>query len=354
MDEVVLHPVSITMPADELRARYVKVALNGNPNPLWHFEMAVSRASRLAPPARDVPAAGGGMISLALIHLDDPPFDTEVFGMHLLYEVDPADWLEEWIARNAMVVLSHKRLSTLGGMVGDVVVSWQVDGARWMGRVFACKAGPRLMLIWFRAAAENYPRLAEGMFLAISTFKMTDESPGPLAEQVRWVAGERPLEWRVAVPVSWQIMPEKGTDRVGSFQATLLAAAGEGSSHQSPAMPEVMLGKLSMAVMGLEVVAAAEEALARMMEALKDAGVSVSGATLEPEAPREPYEATWLCDAAAVVNARPARMRCRVMRHAKVWVAALVLGPEPKEMPDVWMRVKRMLDIATMTLEMKG
>ncbi len=290
------------------------------------------------------------MVSLVLLHQPAPASDIEVFGRYLTQELDAADWLDFWLAEQNFEVLSRKRLETMGGAVGDVVARWQAGDAAWMGRLFACKAGPRLFMIWFRTAAADYARLADDFFLSISTFQVLDDSLGPLAERVQWVGGALPIAWKVAIPVSWQVTQEPQTSRAASFQAIL---PGQTATPADPAVNAgaIMLAKLSLAVIAAEGAAGVDDVFAKMSEALRDAGVAVETPAAQGEAAGPGYIHAWRGASAATVNGRPAEVRFRVLQHARAWVAALVVSPTPAQAPAIWMRSKRLLDIAIDTLE---
>jgi hypothetical protein len=340
-----LHPVAVEIPPDEIRQEYTKVALTGVPDATWHFEIAVPKSSRLAPPPPGAPIPGGPMVSIALLNRPQPPADTEVLAQHLLRELDPADWLDLWLESQQFEVLSRKRLPTLGGAVGDVVGQWQADGRQWMGRFFCTKAGPRLALLWFRTAAADYEQLAAGFFLSIAHFHFLDDRFGPLAEQVKWVGNPLPIRWRTAIPVSWKTAEELPTAGVASFQATLTGGGGEENAEP------VMLAKLSFAVVAPERMANADEGFRKMYATLREAGIDVHEGVVSEERVPQGYRAAWTSQSAAKINTIAAEARCRILQHPSAWIAALVLSPTRTSAPQLWMQAKRLLDIATMTLE---
>ena len=62
------------------------------------LRVEVENSTRLAPETGAAPEPNGPLISLALLNRPDPPCDLEIFGQHLPADIDPADWLEMWIA----------------------------------------------------------------------------------------------------------------------------------------------------------------------------------------------------------------------------------------------------------------
>ncbi len=352
MSSATLHPIVRTFTPEQIQAAFRKVNFDITPDPIWHFQLVISRACQLAPAEKTVPQPGGPMVSLVLLHQPAPASDIEVFGQHLTQELDAADWLDFWLAEQNYEVLSRKRLETMGGAVGDVVARWQAGDTAWMGRLFACKAGPRLFLIWFRTAAADYARLADDFFLSISTFQVLDDRLGALAERVQWIGGALPIAWRVAIPVSWRVTEEPQTDRAASFQATLPAETATLPDSATDAnVGTIMLAKLSLAVIAADGAAGVDDIFAKMSEALHDAGVTAETPVAQPEVTGPGYLHAWRAESAATVNGRPAEVRFRVLQHARAWVAALVVSPTPAQAPAIWMRSKRVLDIAIDTRE---
>ena len=242
---------------------------------------------------------------------------------------------------------ARKRIATLAAAVGDVVVQWQTNGIDLIGRLFCCKAGARLILIWFRAAATDYPALAGDLFISLANFRLVDESPGPLAEKVAWVKREVPIPWRVAIPVSWQIQNEQNLGNVGMFQAALLA--------EPPGKPPTVLGKLSMAVVPPDLVRSLDAVFAKMFSALQDGGVTAqfAGCTAEPFAAPYTGVKARITEANATVNGNPARKSTRrVLRHNQAWAAMVVVHPLRETSAWLWdARQRRSLDLAAATLE---
>ncbi len=335
-----LHPVAVEISPEEIRREFTKVALTGVVESAWHVETAVHKTSRVGPAGKEAPVPGGPMVSLALLNRPEPAADMEVFGQNLVREVDPADWLDLWLEQQGFAVLSRKRVGMLGGAVGDVVARWEAGGGAWMGRFFCMKAGPRLALVWFRTAEGDYEKLAGSFFLAIAHFRFLEDRFGPLVEPVKWVGSSVPTGWRTAIPVSWKVMEEPATAVAGSFQATLMEEGGG-----------VMLGKLSFTVVAAGAMGEAREGFEKMYSALRDAGVVFEAAGAVEERGAEGFAGAWFSQFPATVNGVRAEVRCRGLKHAKCWVAGLVMMPVRGDSPQLWMQGKRVLDIATMTLE---
>jgi len=305
------HPVQIPFPKEEIAARFTQFRPPATIDSLWQFQLLVERSHRVGPTSQQ-PTPGNALASLALLNRPNPSCDLEILGQHIQAEIDPANWLTIWLQSQKITPISSKQLPTLAGRIGDVVGSWVAGSQQFLGRFFAMKSGPRLALLCFRAAAD-YPHIADDIFLSIATFSFVDDSPGPLAEKVNIITQQTPIPWRTFVPMSWEVTPERGHPHVASFQAGLKE---QGS----------LLGKLSFAVVRADQATTHEEAFAKAVQAVRDAGVTVD----------------------------PGELHCRVMRHPKVWAVAAVVTVDPIASPLGWMRSVRLLDIVTSTLELTG
>ena len=296
---------------------------------LWYFQVMVENSTRLAPETGAAPEPNGPLISLALLNRPDPPCDLEIYGQHLPADIDPADWLDLWLAEAKITPLSSKRVRTLAGAVGDVVGSWEANGQKFLGRFFCLKAGPRLVLMWFRCAEADYPKLADDIFISMASFTLPDDSPGPLAEGVRWVEHTSPVACRVAIPASWETKVDQTIPSVSSFQASLTASG--------PAGP-LMLARLSFAVISPELIADHDHAIAQAVSAVSAAGVTVEGGRTIPEAPTAPYTESSLTVRAAKLGGQPAEFRCRVLRHPRCWIVVVVVSIDRATSSIAWMR----------------
>ncbi len=339
MQASIPHPTTVSFTNEEVARRFVQFRPPIQ-NPHWQCELLVERSNRVGP-VNEEPKPDGSLASLALLNRPDPSSDLEILTQSLDAEIDPADWLDLWLAQRQITPISVKRAGALSGHIGDVVGSWTIDGTQWLGRFFCLKAGPRLALLWFRAKAEDYPRLADDWFLSMATFSFIDESPGPLAEKVRWVANPLPIPWRVAIPISWTVVPEPATPECASFQANLV----------SPAVPPVLLGKLSYAVTRADQATSHDDALTKAIAATTEAGIKLSFPRIVSEKPSPPYTESWLVFAKADINGQPGEFRCRIMRHPQVWVMAVILSVDTASSPQAWMRAMRLLNVATTTIE---
>ncbi len=288
------------------------------------------------------------MQSLGLFQRESPAADVEVFGMELGIEIDPADWLEEFVRLQGMEVVSRRPVRMLAGVVGDVVARWRAGGEEFAGRLFATKWGPRLFLLWCRTGIASYPGLAEDFFVSIMTFRVLDDSLGLFAEKVRTVTGGDPVPWKAVVPASWRVAPEAPREGVGAFQASLLTPAdGSGGPDQE------LLGKLSFAVVAREKTGRAREAARKYLDVLRDLDFDVETTALVEEEARAPYEQSWLLVSPVRRKGGRGEARCRVLVHPRAWVVAGVLGPDRESDTAAWMQCKRAMDVAALALELK-
>lgn len=337
------HPTTVSFSNEEVARRFTQFRPPIQ-NPLWQCELLVERSHRVGP-ATEEPKPAGPMTSLALLNRPHPPCDLEILTQYLDAEIDPADWLNLWLPAHQITPISVKRAETLGGHIGDVVGSWKVDGQDWLGRFFCLKAGPRLALLWFRVPAENYPRIADDIFLSMATFSFLDNSPGPLAETVRWINNTQPVPWKLVVPSSWEVNPEAANPDCAAFQANLIHREGERA---------ILLGKLSFAAVGSGKISNHQDAFAGAFGAVQAAGVTLEPEQIFSENPSPPFTESWLSVAKANINGQSGELHCRILRHPNVWIVAAALSVDAPSSPMAWMRTMRLLDIVTATLEIKS
>jgi len=342
MNPFIPHPDVITFSEETVNQRFRPYRFQPGEQVSWYFQVMVENSTRVAPETGVAPQPNGPLISLALLNRPDPPCDLEIYGQQLPADIDPADWLDLWMAETKITPLSSKRVRTLAGAVGDVVGAWEADGQKFVGRLFCLKAGPRLILMWFRCAEADYPKLADDIFITLTTFGFPDDSPGPLAERIQWVEHKSPVRCRVAIPASWEMKIDQTVPNVSSFQASLTASG--------PAGP-LMLARLSFGVISPELIGDHDQAIGQAITAVSSAGVTIAGGRTIPEAPTAPYTESSLTVRAAKLGDQSAEFRCRVLRHPQCWIVVVVVTVDRATSSIAWMRAKRMLDIATSTIE---
>jgi hypothetical protein len=331
------------MPPQVIQLNFVRVR-HENPDPLWTIEIVLNKANRVAPLPKETPQPGGPLVTLGLFNRPEPACDTEVYGAHLPYDLDPADWLDLWVERRPFTVLARKHVPAISGVVGDLVVMWESDGNSWMGRLFALKSGPRMVVVWFRTAAASYASLAEEMFVTMSNLKFADESPGTLAEPIRWIGAEWPRRWRTAIPVSWEIKEGPANEQAATFQAGLMLPLEEGG--------HVMASKLTHAIVAAKYSRSVQEIFEQFRRPITDEGGVIGNIVPVAEDVPQGCLAAWRGQTDAVINGTVADIHCRVRQYRDVWVASLMMMPPRKRASEVWMRSKRLMDIAIETTEL--
>ena len=336
------HPTTATLSREEVAAGFHRVVHESIPDGNWHFSLALPKTAQLGRQQPLTPSANGQLLSIAFFHLPQPQADIEIYGTPLDLEMDPADFLDLWLQTTGIITLSRKRIPSIGGAAGDVVVSWHTDGVEFAGRCFCLKFGSRLILVWCRCAAADYAALADTFFLAISTFRMATEAQGPLAQRVQFLTSAVPTAWKLALPINWTPQQEPPAPRVAGFQAAWL----------QPDSGQTILAKLSCAVVGPELATSANDAFTRAQRAFSQAGITFETPSTTSEPPLNGYLAGWYRLAAAQVNQNPAEYRCRVLQHQAFWLVAAVLSPALHVSPPAWMHAKRVLDIVTSTVEL--
>ncbi|HEY4328957.1 MAG TPA: hypothetical protein VGN88_04415 [Phycisphaerae bacterium] len=337
------HPTSAKFTAEEIARMFVRHTHQHIPDARWHFEIALREGSRLISSEYSVPAPGGPLVSLALFNCPEQPFSVEVFGMHLLHEIDPADWLDVYIESVGIFeIMSRRRVSTPAGDLGDLLVRWDYDNKTFVGRMACLKAGARLILLSFRTAEPEYPVNADIFFTTLMNFQLLDQSGGPLAESVQYASNQWPHPWRVAVPSSWQIVEQPTTPAMATLQFLLPVKLEKGT---------VTAGKITFSVVESRQLEMEQQAFNSVNETLKAAGISAESGLFFPEPDPKNGVHSWILRTQGTLQNQPMEINARVMQHPRGWVIVIAFGPPREQSPAYWMQVKRTVDVLTMSME---
>jgi hypothetical protein len=338
----------------ELADEFITVEHSVGEGTRWAFELGLPESVLLVHGGDAVPNLAVPTQTLALFRLPQPEADIEILGHELLFEVDAADWLDAALAESERTIVSRKPLPTQGGMIGDVLTRWVLDGEAFVGRYIALKWGPRLLVCCCRCAEADYAALA-GVFLAIGgSLTMMDDSPGVFAEPVYDVECGEPRPWRLSLLDSWEMMPTYPQEDGTWFEA----------QHRAPIGPGLVGGdidgRMVFVVMARSAADRPRDAANVVLSSLRDNEISLGHIGFEEEPPPPPphsdgepaaFMQSWLLTTAVERQGLAGELRCRVLRHKNAWVVASVLGPARRDDVEAWMRNKRQLDVATATLE---
>ncbi len=326
----------------------VQVEQTACPQPQWHFAIAVAKNSTELPISPQMPCRSAPTQSLGLFRRSEPEADIEVIGHLLDSEVDPADWLTTALSADGRQIISNKPVPLLSGAVGDVVAQWQKGTESFAGRFYATKWGPRLFVLCCRCKLADYPRLAEDFLYAITHFGVFDHTLGSLAEHARLVSGSAPVDWQIVLPQSWSVQQHPPSEQGTWFEATHTEAAPYDEQ------PGELDGRLMLAIMQRAVAARPRQAANILFRALRDNDIRLEHADFRAEPATDWCEQSWLLVTEVQRAEQRGELRCRVMMPAGTWVVAGVLGPQKDDDEQAWMRNKRVLDVATWTLEISA
>jgi hypothetical protein len=300
----------------------------------------------MAPPSGELPAPGGNPVTLALFNVEEMSLDIEVYGQLLNVEVDPADVLELFLQRQPVKIVSRKPVLAAGGIVGDLVVTWTHEEKKFMGRFVAVRFGPRLIILWFRSPEEQYGKVADAIFIIMSSLRMAEDR-GVFAESMQVLTLRLPVPWKMVIPEAWQVNLEGEREESASFQANLKAEPEKAES--------LLLAQLSVSVIANSQVTSYEFGCSNILGAMREAGVALAPTSRFLPAPvAKPYVQLWHLTTDGSLQGQAVTVHARLLQHEKAWVAAAVVGPTREGSAVLWMRAKRVLDVACMTLEIGG
>ncbi|MBW2524109.1 MAG: hypothetical protein JRI23_08035 [Deltaproteobacteria bacterium] len=319
---------------------------------IWHFAVALADGCEVIPQPLVEPSAQERTQSLTLFRQAEPEADVEVLGHLLEHEIDPHDWLTRAVLNDEREIQSSKPQQLLCGKVGDVVATWTHEGEPFAGRFVATKWGPRLFVVCCRTRLGDYPKLAGQFLRTVASFQALDSSLGHFAERVHFVEAAAPSPWKVAIPESWYVQLHSAGDEGAWFDAMhqAISPTGEQSGDVD--------GRLSFAVMARSVAQRPRDAGNVLLRALADNEIDIEQADFANDDVLLPICRTTFSDAWSLVTKvrrddAEGELRCRVLLHDHAWVVAGVMGPPVDVDDDAWMRNKRLLDLASSTLEIE-
>ena len=361
-------PITIPFTPEQVRERFIRVSVDLAPDPKWHYRIAVPAATKMRPNiGRTAPTAESPLQSLGLFYREDVEMDLEVIGVLLGREIDPIHWLELYLEYNGLNVSSLKALPLTGGIVGDAVCEWTVEGKPFAGRFVALKFGPRLYVVCCRAAVETYAAHADEFFVSLTQFGAIDESLGICAEPVTRVGAPKPAPWFLFVPGSWQLSSEDYEGGQAGFQAvmsgptpndppvtTALSAFPGGDAGPPVELPgpESYLGRMAVTLLPQSMAPTPEAAEAGCLDTFRGAGLELDREEFEDEGPQAPLEKSrLLVTPARLAGQEGVELRCRVGFVKGLWFVAGIVGPARRVNPFAWMQNKRTLDVVTGSLQ---
>src|SRR5579862_3872804 len=97
-------PVQLALGSGQLQQDFMRVTMDRVPDPRWQFALVLRKnVTKIRPPeGLEAPDARQPVRSLGLLYREDVEADLEVFGVQCRFEVDPASWLETWLAFNGL------------------------------------------------------------------------------------------------------------------------------------------------------------------------------------------------------------------------------------------------------------
>ena len=364
-------PVKLALGTEQLQQDFVRVTMDRIADPRWQYALVLRKnvtkirpKDGLSAPSDDQPVR-----SVGLLYREDVEADIEVYGVNCRYEVDPAAWLEEWLKFNGIRPAATLRWPLMGGISGDVVAEWTVDGDRFAGRFATFKSGSRLFVVCCRARRENYDKVADDFFLALSQFKLAQSDPTPLSEPVRFTGGNNPVPWKLCIPGSWKMVSVENDGPGGTIQAAASAPpegdrAAVAATTPFPGLPEggpipwfpaTWSAQLSATIAPADAIADWEAAGTLCTSTLRDAGLDLEAKSFAEETPLGPFESSRVLVTPARLRGEPgAEVRCRIAKTRAVWFLSAGVGVARTVNPHAWMRNARAHDLVAQTVELES
>jgi hypothetical protein len=363
------HPMKPAIPPAVIQAEFIRVTMDRIPDPLWQYVLAVRKNPTRVRPKEGLvaPTDARPVEGLGVLYREDVQADFEIFGAKQRFEVDPVHWLEEWLRSNGLRPVSTLRWLMAGGFSGDIVAEWDAGDTQFAGRYVTFKAGSRLFVASCRSARENYPRIADDFFLALTQFRPAKEDPGPLSEPVISASGVQPVPWKLYLPASWTLAEADNEGPAGTIQAAARPPEGDdpiatAASTRFPGAPDAPPGswdestwhaQLSATLAPASRISGWDAAESLCVSTLRDAGLELEDRTFVEEPPLGPFESSKSLATAARLRGVPgADLRCRVAKAGLVWFVSAVVGVSREVNPHAWMRNVRAHDLVAQSAEL--
>jgi hypothetical protein len=370
VNDVPPQPVQLALGTEQLQSDFFRVTMDRIGDPRWQYALVLRKnVTRIRPQeGLTAPDAEQPVRSLGLLYREDVEADLEVFGAQCRFEVDPANWLETWLVYHGLSPASLLRWPLLGGVSGDAVTQWTVDGVRFAGRFATFKSGSRLFIVCCRAKRENYDRIADDFFVALSQFKLVQSDPTPLSEPIRFTSGLSPVPWKLCIPESWRMLSVENEGPGGTIQAAATPPPASDVSavaatsffpgvrrRETPSWdPSTWSAQLSATLAPSFLVTSAEAAGDLCLSTLRDAGLELEDKTFVDEPSLGPFESSKTLVTPARLRGEPgAEARCRVARVGPVWFISAGVGVARSVNPHAWMRNARAHDLLAQTVELE-
>jgi hypothetical protein len=360
-------PVKLAISADALQSDFIRVTMDRIADPAWQYALVLRKNVMKIRPndGLTAPTPGDPVQSVGLLYREDVEADFEIYGVRLRFEIDPANWLDHWLRYNGVTPAAMLRWPLPGGVSGDAVAEWTIDGVRFAGRFATFKSGSRLFVVCCRAKREIYEKVADDFFLALTQFKLVQTDPTPIAEPVRVASGLSPVPWKLLVPASWAVTALENQGPGGTIQAAAQPPADRdaGALSASTAFfkgertfldPSTWNAQISASLAPHSLIEGWSGAEDLCTSTLRDAGLELEERVFEKEDPMGPFEESKFLSTPARLRGVPgADVRCRVARVGPVWFVSAGVGVIRAVNPHAWMRNVRAHDLLAQAVELE-
>ena len=367
MPDAPSQPVKLAIGAEDLQRDFIRVTMDRIADPAWQYALVLRKNVTKVRPNDGLaaPTPSAPVRSVGLLYREDVEADVEVYGVRLRFEVDPANWLEDWLRFNGLRPAAMLRWPLPGGVSGDAVAEWDGQGGRFAGRFATFKSGSRLFVVCCRAKRDVYEKIADDFFLALTQFKLVQSDPTPLAEPVRVASGPNPVPWKMLVPASWAVTALDADGDGGTIQAAAqspaesdvgaVSAASHFFEDRRPSWdPSTWAAQLSATIAPGDVIGSWAAAQDLCTSTLRDAGLGLEERDFVEEAPLGLFEESHALVTPATLRGEPgAEARCRVARAGDFWLVSAAVGVSRPVNPHAWMRNARAHDLVAQTLELE-
>lgn len=147
-----------------------------------------------------------------------PEASIKVYLGYMPEEIDPSDWLANYLHQQGERILHERQVSQPGGAIPDVLTVKGLAGAQQISRWLVLKnwaktGGAHFFVVQASTPMVSYtPDMANIFFMAVTNFTLTHPTKWDYAEQLRTLVRVVPAKLSTVFPRSWQQQENPASD----------------------------------------------------------------------------------------------------------------------------------------------
>lgn len=246
----------------------------------------------------------------------------------LMYEMNPADWLDLYLEKKNIEVVETDVWSSPAGIVCDPVIRYD-DGS--LGKMRTVKDGDRMFLITARSKPGRWSEFGDSAQVMLNSFGLTNPTKQVTAEPVKPYSVDSLPQGSFVCPASWENGTKVCQTDEAVFYLDLVESVSMGRIIVHLARESDQLNALTLAQMH--------------SQRLQAMGFHVGGAPLAPAVNHAGQQACFDLNLLARYNESDFDARARINREGGIVGLVGLLSPARNASPELWAINKRAFEI---------